>query len=235
VSGCRSHAELIGGYVLDALEPAEMEKMRAHLETCPACRHEVGVLSGLPALLERIEPADVPPPTLSPAIEEAVLDRFARERSRHQDAPRRRRVPAWAVAAAAACAAALVVVLVLLPSGEDSSSSAYATARLAPPAAGSPARATAYAEEVPAGTRVRLWARGLQSSRGAVYELWCVRADGRWVSGGTFRAGRRGAARAQLTAAVNPGDYHTMVVTRRSEMAPEGTRGTPVLRGELRY
>jgi anti-sigma-K factor RskA len=234
VSGCRSHGELIGGYVLDALEPAEMETMRAHLETCPACRHEARVLSGIPALLERIEPADVPPPTLSPAIEEAVLDRFARERRRRK-APRRRRVLRWAAAAAAACAAALVLVLALLPSGEDSSSSPYATARLAPPAVGSPARATAYAEAVPAGTRVRLWAKGLESSRDAVYQLWCVRADGRWVSGGTFRADRDGGARAQLTAAVNPGDYHTMVVTRRSEMAPEGTRGTPVLRGELRY
>jgi hypothetical protein len=90
----------------------------------------------------------------------------------------------------------------------------------------------AYADAVPAGTRVRLWARGLRRPRGAVYELWCVRADGRWVSGGTFRAGRDGRARAHLTAAVDPGEYHTMVVTRRSG---EDQRGRPVLRGSLRY
>ncbi len=62
-----------------------------------------------------------------------------------------------------------------------------------------------------------------------------MRSDGGWVSGGTFRAGADGAARAELTAAVKPGDYHSMVVTRRSGAAPERARGTPVLRGDLRY
>ena len=81
---------------------------------------------------------------------------------------------------------------------------------------------------MPAGTRVRLWARGL---RPGAYELWCVRDDGRWISGGTFRAGSGGAAQAQMTAAVKPGDYHVMVVTRHSD----GERGAPVLRGELKY
>ena len=80
-----------------------------------------------------------------------------------------------------------------------------------------------------------LWARGLEGSAGEVYELWCVREDGGWVSGGTFRAGADGAARAELTAAVKPGDYHVMVVTRRSGAGPGETRGTAVMRGELRY
>ena len=34
-----------------------------------------------------------------------------------------------------------------------------------------------------------------------------------------------------MTAAVKPGDYHAMVVTRRSD----AERGAPVLRGELKY
>jgi len=37
VSGCESHGELIGGYVLGALDPAEMEAMRRHLEKCAGC------------------------------------------------------------------------------------------------------------------------------------------------------------------------------------------------------
>jgi hypothetical protein len=64
-----------------------------------------------------------------------------------------------------------------------------------------------------------------------MYELWCVRSDGHWVSGGTFRAAGDGRAEAVLTAAVRPGDYHVMVVTRHED----GKRGPALLRGELRY
>jgi anti-sigma-K factor RskA len=236
VSGCRNHGELIGGYVLGALEPSEMDAMGRHLEACPACAAEVGALDGLPRLLDRIEPADVPPPALSPGVEEAVLDRYARERR-----PRRRRDPRhilpgrwprWAPAGVALLAA-LALALVLFTTGDDTDSAAYATVRLAPPSGDSQARGVAYADAVPAGTRVRLWARGLAAAR--VYELWCVRPDGHWVSGGTFGAGRDGRARAELTAAVKPGDYHVMVVTRHAERRAEGARGTPVLRGPLRY
>ena len=92
--------------------------------------------------------------------------------------------------------------------------------RRSPP--GRRAAATAWAEDVPAGTRVRLRARGLPAGGGAMYELWCVRADGHWVSGGTFRAGRDGRAEAVLTAAVRPGDYHVMVVTRHTSEGEHG-------------
>jgi anti-sigma-K factor RskA len=236
MSGCRSHGELIGGYVLGALEPAEMEAMGRHLEACPACAAEAEAMGGLPRLLDRIEPADVPPPALSPEVEEAVLDRYARERRRASEARRvrRGRLLRWAPAGAALLAA-LVLALVLLPSGDDQDSTAYATVRLAASSGDARPRGVAYADAVPAGTRVRLWARGLGPARGAVYELWCVRTDGRWVSGGTFGAGRDGRAQAELTAAVKPGDYHVMVVTQRSGRRAEGARGTPVLRGPLRY
>jgi hypothetical protein len=62
--------------------------------------------------------------------------------------------------------------------------------------------------------------------------VWCIRADGRWVSGGTFRANRKGWAAAELTAAVEPGDYHRMVVTHGRV---QGDRGPAVLRGQVRY
>jgi hypothetical protein len=77
---------------------------------------------------------------------------------------------------------------------------------------------------------VRLRARGLPDDR--MYELWCVREDGRWVSGGTFRAGGDGRAEAVLTAAVRPGDYHVVVVTRH---AAQAGHGRALLRGRLEY
>jgi anti-sigma-K factor RskA len=238
VSACPTHAALLGGYVLGSLDPAEMEEMRRHVLECPHCGREARALELLPPLLDRIEPDDVPPPSLSPAVEEAVLDRFARERSRERRARRQRpsaraRLPRVA-ALAAACAAAVVLAVVLL--GEDESGSrAYASARLAPLSADSGAVATAWADDVPAGTRVRLRARGLPVREGAMYELWCIRADGRWVSGGTFRAGADGRAEAVLTAAVRPGDYHVMVVTRHMAREAQGDHGPALLRGRLRY
>jgi anti-sigma factor RsiW len=256
VSACPTHGALVGGYVLGALEPREMEEMRRHLEDCPHCGPEARRLGALPGLLDRIEPADVPPPTLSPQVEEAVLDRFARERGpaerersrgawwrarrrSGQSEPSRGRTlrgrsDRWIAALAATCAAALVLGLALAsPLGDDGADPAYASALLGGLAPAPEAGATAEVADVPGGTHVRLSARGLPG--GATYELWCVRADGRWVSGGTFWADGRGRAEAELTAAVRPGDYHTMVVTSRVEGAPQGARGTPVLRGQLRY
>ena len=154
MTACPTHGALLGGYILGSLDPAEMDEMRLHVADCPYCGPEARTLAVLPPLLDTIEPADVPPPALSPAVAEAVLDRFTRER-----------------------------------------------------------------------------ARGLPA--GAMYELWCVRADGHWVSGGTFRPGHDGRAYADLTAAVRPGDYHVMVVTRHT--GDEAEHGPALLRGSLRY
>ena len=51
-------------------------------------------------------------------------------------------------------------------------------------------------------------------------------------SGGSFHARADGSAAAELTAAVRPGDYHVVVVTRRSV---GGERGAEVMRGKLTY
>jgi anti-sigma-K factor RskA len=236
MNGCGVGGPLLGGYVLEALEPKEMGEMRRHLEGCASCRAEVHDLSGLPTLLNMIEPADVPPPALAPEVEEQVLDRFARERPRQRRRrPRRFLTPRRIAALGVACAAALALALALVWPAGDNGNQSYASALLKPAGASSTATGKAYASEVVAGTRVSLWARHLPARSGAVYELWCVRANGRWVSGGTFRSRQDGKAYAELTAAVSPGDYHVMIVTRRAEGAPEGAHGTTVMRGELRY
>ncbi len=227
MSGCASHADLMGGYVLGALDPAEREAMERHLQTCEACRREHAALAGLPALLDRIEPADVPPPLPSGALEDAVLDRVARERGRRAlDRNRllRRRVLAAAVAAVAAVAVA--VVLLTLPG--DESAYAYGSLRGEPGASGS-----FTVDKVAAGSRVSLEVRGLPSRQ--AHELWCIREDGRWVSGGTFRPRPGGTAQAELTAAVRPGEYHRVVITRRAGAASSPRDQPAVLRGALKY
>jgi anti-sigma-K factor RskA len=225
VNGCESHNELIGGYVLGALDSSEEAAMRRHLEECEDCRREYEALAGIPALLDRIVPADVPPPEPSPALEEAVLDRFASERSRAAR-PRLRWPPKLALAGAAAAVVVAVAVALLVRSPAPDTAYAWGKLRGVPGAEGS-----FTVQQVPVGTQVDLQVDGLGDRRGRAYDVWCVRTDGRWVSGGSFRSRADGAAYATLTAAVMPGDYHVVVVTRRAD----GGRGPEVLRGKLRY
>jgi anti-sigma-K factor RskA len=232
MSDCPTHGHLVGGYALGALDPDEMEDMRRHVAECPRCGPEAARLGALPTLLDRIEPADVPPPSLSPQVEEAVLDQFARERGKAQRRarrlPRPRRLVAVAVAGLAAVAAALAL---LVPLGGDDDESAYASVSLGGLAAAREADGMAELQAVEAGTRISLEASGLPAE--SDYEVWCIREDGKWISGGTFHANRNGWAEADLTAAVQAGDYHRMVVTGQP---PEGEpRGATVMSGKLRY
>jgi hypothetical protein len=226
MSGCRTHGELIGPYVLGALEPEEMDEMRRHLTSCSRCAAEERALARIPALLDRAQVED-DVATLSPALEDQVLDRFVRERA--AAAPRRRRWPRLAIPAIAVAALVAAILVATLPGGADT---AYARADLWSLPAGGGAEGTAEAAAVPAGTRVKLRAHDLPVRRGTAYELWCIRADGRWISGGSFHARDDGTAAAELTAAVRPGEYHVVVITRRST---GGERGAEVLRGKLVY
>ena len=226
MSGCRSHADLVGPYVLQALEPDEMEAMRRHLAGCPRCGAEARALARLPRLLDQVdadEAVAVPPP----GLEEEILDRFVRERAKPRRA--RRRWLRIAIPAAAVAAVVAAVLVTSLPGGTDS---AYAHADLWSLPAGHGAAGSAQVAEVAAGTRVQLRARHLPGRAGTPYELWCVRSDGRWISGGSFRARADGSAAAELTAAVTPGEYHVVVITRRST---GGERGAEVMRGKLEY
>jgi anti-sigma-K factor RskA len=226
VTGCDSHADLIGGYVLGALDPAEEAAMRRHIEECDQCRREYESLAGIPALLDRIEPADVPPPAPAASLEDAVLNRVARERRERAARPRLSWPPRRALAGAVAAVAAAVVVALLVRAWSDDSS-AYAWGKLSG-VGGAGGRFTV--QKVPAGTRVNLNVNGLKAA-GAGYQVWCVRKDGRWVSGGSFRPRSNGQANVELTAAVTPGEYHVVVLTRRGT----GKRGAEVMRGKLRY
>jgi Anti-sigma-K factor rskA, C-terminal/Putative zinc-finger len=228
VSGCRTHADEIGPYVLGALEPDEMEAMRRHLAGCSRCAAEVESLTGIPVLLDRAGAyAEIAP--LAPGLEDEVLDRFVRERAASR--PQRRRWPRLAIPAIAVAALIAGILIAVLPSGSGTDT-AYAKADLWSLPAGGGAGGSAEASEVAAGTRVKLRAHDLPVGQGKAYELWCVRTDGRWVDGGTFRARSDGTAAAELTAPVRPGDYHVVVITRRSR---GDLRGAEVMRGKLVY
>ncbi|MFI2206577.1 anti-sigma factor family protein [Streptomyces sp. NPDC020192] len=67
----------LGGYVLSALPPAEMEQVRTHLATCEACRAEYEQLAGLPALLAMVTAAEAAGQT-APSGDKDMTDRLVR-------------------------------------------------------------------------------------------------------------------------------------------------------------
>jgi anti-sigma factor RsiW len=103
---CRVYRELLGVYVVGAIEPHERAAVDEHLAQCYECREELAGLASLPALLRRVpaeeaerilvaapEPADVSAaPT--PELLDSLLAKTAAKR-------RTRRVRAMFTAAAA--------------------------------------------------------------------------------------------------------------------------------------
>jgi hypothetical protein len=232
---------MIGGYVLDALDPDERELVRRHLQLCEPCAREYAELATIPSLLDVADSADAAPLRPPARLEEAVLDRFARER--RGSPPRRvrptRRRPRWLAPAAVglACAlAALAAVLVLAGHPEPGQVSAN-SARVyrvdmrgdgpAPNAAGD---ARLYPGET--GTGVHLRVRGLKPNA-YHYELWCVRDDGWKISAGTFRVDASGRADVRLTTAARPTEYDTLAIEARGAAGDAGARGWRVLVGRI--
>ena len=75
---CRNYRELLGVYVVGAIEPNERSLLEAHLKQCYGCREELAGLAVLPALLHRI-----------PLSEAEVLAQPSSARADHDDpAPR---------------------------------------------------------------------------------------------------------------------------------------------------
>ena len=252
---CSDCRELLGGYVLNALDPDEMEAVRAHITACDRCATEHGELAALPAMMDLAGSADAVPERPPAALEEAVLDRFAREsagdavrrwwRPRRSAAPRlslrglRSRPLATAVAGAALGAAAALGIVAGTNGIGGSSSSPGAdaslhdvyTATLGPQPAGPRAAASATLTTFSSGTRIQMRVHGLPP--GAVYELWCLRDDGAKVSAGTFRVDRSGDADVSLTTAATPNQYHRLAVERRPWGTDSPAHGQRVLAGEI--
>jgi hypothetical protein len=238
-AACNECRTLLGGYVLDALEPDEVEAVRRHLTECAACAAEHGQLMSIPSILDTAGADETPLEQPPAALEEAVLDRFARDHPGHPTAPRPKRArdrlraafrplarPLPAAFAGAVAAAAVTAALIALPGSSHDGSELY-QARLSGSPAAPGASASASLKVLAAGTDVNLRVRGLHGSPSTVYELWCIRDDGQKVSAGTFRTDASGRADVKLTTAAVPGEYHRLGVERKP--------GVNVMAGEIQY
>ncbi len=119
---CRNYRELLGVYVVGAIEPNERSMLDVHLKQCYSCREELAGLAVLPAMLHRIpldeaeelaqpNPMGHDPEDLAPQVLDHLLDDVrARRRSR-----RLRNVLAAAAAIVVAASGSLAVSAALHP------------------------------------------------------------------------------------------------------------------------
>jgi hypothetical protein len=63
---CREIRQLLGVYVVGAIDPAERTIVDEHLGQCASCRDDLAGLAGLPAMLSRVPAADVERMSLQP-------------------------------------------------------------------------------------------------------------------------------------------------------------------------
>jgi Putative zinc-finger len=231
--------EELGAYVLGALPESESDAVRAHLESCEDCRARHAEIAGLPSLLELAAVSgkhDLVP--LAPAVEERVLDSFARE----VGDTRRSRRPRWleglsrrwmfAGGGTLAAAVAAVTLFVIGLGGSGPQTELGYTLKLRGMGPTATAGATASLQPIADGTRVRLKVWSLPGDPAAVYEVRCE-APGWSASAGTFHVDRQGNAYVVLTTAARQGEYDYIRVVRRDRDSAGRARTADVLAGRL--
>ena len=127
---CREYRELLGVYVVGAIDPAERAWVDAHLAQCYECREELTALALLPALMHRIPVAEAEAIARSgplgddhgPPSDELLTSLLARVAARRRS---RRVRSAFAIAAAVLIAAggAAAAAQALAPSAQPARAS----------------------------------------------------------------------------------------------------------------
>ncbi|GAA4099725.1 MULTISPECIES: anti-sigma factor family protein [Actinomadura] len=132
---CAQVRTALGVYVVGAIDAAERSRLEEHLDACPACRDELAGLAGLPALLGRVDEAQIrqvagPPPELL----DSLLARAAERRRTRWFGGGVGRLR-WVPLAAAACVLLLVGMLfggLVRPFGDGGRPTAERTVTAAP-------------------------------------------------------------------------------------------------------
>jgi len=179
----RDCSEALGAYALRSLPEDEAERVRRHLEQCPACRAELDRLrvavEALPASVEQIEPPPELKSRLMSIVESEGELRGAGEAADHPPTRSRRR---WLLAFAAALAPIAAVAIVLFLAGGG------ATTRTVEAQVSAPLRAAgARASLRITGNRAKLVVARLPAPpAGHVDELWVKRGGAMPKPAGTF-------------------------------------------------
>jgi hypothetical protein len=180
---CREMRQLLGVYVVGAIDPAERALVDDHLGQCAVCRDELAGLAGLPAMLSRV-----------PAVDVARLDRVVTSLPEQAEpSPEllnsllrrvavRRKTRMWRGVAAAAAAAVIAIggtSAVIELTGHGSGHPVVDVATGANAAAG----VTAVVDYSPAawGTAMRVQVTGIKA--GTLCHFWVITKSGRLAAG----------------------------------------------------
>ncbi len=216
---CREIRQLLGVYVVGAIDPAERMSVDEHLGECPQCRDELAGLAGLPAMLSRVPPADVErisaEPSGLPDMTEPSAE-LLNSLLRRVSAKRRTRLwrGALAVAASAAIAAGAAIGAIDLarpqPPVNEVASGSNAQTHVA--------AVVDYASTPWAGTDMRIAVSGIKP--GTVCHFWIVGKNGRAHDAGswTVRAPYGQKAWYSLTSPVQASTVHSFQITNGSNV-----------------
>ncbi|HEX3650042.1 MAG TPA: anti-sigma factor [Pseudonocardiaceae bacterium] len=199
----------IAAYVLDALEPAEAQRLREHLAGCPGCLPAYDELSGLPTLLDHISPADVDdvPAELSDALRDTLLTRAAARPSRRVRRGRRM----FGVAAGAVAVTAGIATGIALPRDHPPAPEAATVAATDP---GTWVHASITLTAQTWGTQIRVRLSGVRWAQRCI--LLVTAADGRSEVAATWVANYRGAFNVAGTTAIPERQIHELDVITTS-------------------
>ncbi|MGO8962044.1 MAG: anti-sigma factor family protein [Streptosporangiaceae bacterium] len=184
-NACREMRQLLGVYVVGAIDPAERAVVDEHLGQCPSCRDELAGLAGLPAMLSRVPAADVErlslAPTGLPEMTEPPAE-LLNSLLRRVSATRRTRMWRGALAVAAA---------VVIAAGGAAVATELARPAAAHPAAGwEVARGASASTHVAAvvdymptafGTAMRVQVSGIKP--GTTCRFWVIGKNGKTEAG----------------------------------------------------
>jgi hypothetical protein len=170
---CREMRQLLGVYVVGAIDPAERALVDEHLAQCQSCRDELAGMAGLPAMLSRVPATDVErlsllslPGAVQPPDE--MLNSLLRKVSVKRKSRMWRNVAAVAAAAVIAAAGATTVSQLSSPVAQQE------WARAASPT--SHVTAVVNYSSVGWGTAMRVQVNGIKP--GTVCQFWVVGKDG---------------------------------------------------------
>ena len=225
----RETRELLGPYVLGALEPGEEREVERHLEACAGCRKEE---RDLRETHDRLAGAAIAGAAAPPHLKDRVLAALRPQEGQALPAGESERTRRLRLAVPVAAALLVAVALAAYFGGifGPEETAALEPTGLAPGAGGE-----VEIERAPAATEAELEVWGLpQTGPNEYYELWFGREEGR-VSAGTFTVDDEGHGRLSTTCPkVAAGDYHRVGVTlERFPEEPRRDSARVVLGGEL--
>jgi hypothetical protein len=224
---CREARQLLGVYVVGAIDPAERSIVDDHLGDCADCRDELAGLAGLPAMLSRVPEADVAlmasdiaelPQWVEPSPE--LLNSLLRRVSTRRRSRMWRGVAAVAAAAAIAAGGATAVNQLTRPPSAQLSAGHQArdvVSGMNP--ATHVAAVVDYARSPWNSTDMRVQVTGIVP--GTNCQFWVIKGDGSRMQAGAWTVGNdygTSSAWYSATAPVKASTVHKFQITAGSKV-----------------